>query len=43
MKGKSAKRLRKLAQHLTVSKSEQETRKVYQRLKNVHKTNKGQL
>jgi len=43
MKGKSAKKLRKPAKHLTVGKSDEETRKVYQRLKAVHKQNKGAI
>ncbi len=43
MKGKSAKKLRRLANILTVGKTSEETRKVYQKLKNVHKSNKGEL
>lgn len=42
MKGKSAKKLRTLAERLTVGKTEEETRKVYQRLKKVHKSNRGE-
>lgn len=40
MKGKSAKKLRRLANIMTVGKSPEETRKVYQRLKTIHKDNK---
>jgi hypothetical protein len=43
MKNKSAKKLRKLAEHLTVGKTKSETKKVYKRLKSVHKTNKKEL
>lgn len=43
MRNQSSKKLRKLAEHLSVGKTKQETRKVYQRLKNVHKINKGEL
>lgn len=39
MKKKAAKELRKLAEMLTLNKPKSETRKQYQRLKNVHKLN----
>ena len=40
MRNKSAKKLRRLAEALTVGKTKTETRQAYQRLKNVHKINK---
>lgn len=45
MRKKQAKKLKKLAEVLTKYKpqSKEEIRKVYQRLKNVHKSNKGEL
>lgn len=43
MRGKSAKKIRRLAAIMTVGKSLFETRKVYKRLKDVHKENKGEL
>jgi len=43
MKGKSAKKLRRLAKLMTVGKLPAETEKVYKRLKEVHKNNKGEL
>ena len=41
MRGTSAKKLRRLANALTIGKPKEETRIVYQRLKKVHKANKG--
>lgn len=43
MKNKTAKKLRKLAEHLTVGKSPEETKKVYKRLKEVLKINKREI
>lgn len=43
MRNKSAKKLRRLAEHMTVGKSKQETKKVYKRLQTVHKTNQGEI
>lgn len=43
MKNKSAKKLRRLAERMTVGKSKEETKKVYDRLKNVHKSNRKEL
>lgn len=43
MRKQSAKKLRQLAQRMTVGKSKKETKKVYQRLKSVHKDNKGEI
>jgi len=43
MRNQSAKKLRRLAEHLTVGKTPKETRKVYKRLKQVHKDNKGEI
>lgn len=40
MKGKSAKRLRKLAEHIGANRSPEERRALYQKLKTVHKANK---
>lgn len=42
MRKKQAKKLRKLAALLT-QQNPQDTRVVYQRLKNVHKSNKGEV
>lgn len=42
MKGKSAKKLKRLAKAMTIGKSPEETEKVYKRLKTVHKSNKGE-
>ncbi len=42
MRNKQAKKLRKLAALMTQGRP-QETRKVYQRLKSVHKDNKGEI
>ena len=43
MNSKSAKKLRRLANAISIGKSKEETRKIHQRLKNVHKTNKKEL
>jgi len=43
MKGKSAKKLRRLAKLMTVGKLPSETEKVYKRLKDIHKKNKKEL
>lgn len=43
MRKKSAKKLKRLAKMLTHGKPPTETDKVYNRLKNVHKTNRGQI
>lgn len=43
MRNKSAKKLRKLAEHMTVGKPTHETKKIYKRLKSVHKTNKKEI
>ncbi len=42
MKGKSAKKLRRLANMMGANKSTEEKRRIYQRLKSVHKDNKGE-
>jgi len=38
MKKKTAKKLRELAINITIGKSNEETRKMYKKLKRVHKT-----
>lgn len=43
MNNKSAKKLRRLARHLTVGKTFEETKVVYKKLKAVHKENKKQI
>ena len=43
MKGKSAKKLRRLANIMGANKSDEDKRRIYQRLKNVHKSNKKEL
>lgn len=43
MKSKSSKKLRRLAERMTVGKPAAETKKVYQRLKAVHKQNMKEL
>lgn len=43
MKGKSAKKLRRLAKVIGGGKTPQEQEKIYKRLKNVHKANKGEI
>ena len=43
MKGKSAKKLRRLSKVIGVGKTPQEQDKIYQRLKKVHKSNKGEI
>ena len=43
MRKKSAKKLKQLAKHMTVGKSEEETKRIYKRLKTVHKLNKKEI
>lgn len=41
MNSKQAKKIRRLAERMTMGKSKQETDKVYNRLKKIHKETKG--
>ncbi len=43
MKGKSAKKLRRLAKVIGGNKTQQEQETIYKRLKKVHKSNKGEI
>tara|TARA_R110000868_G_scaffold180622_2_gene421245 strand:+ start:4214 stop:4345 length:132 start_codon:yes stop_codon:yes gene_type:complete len=43
MNSKSAKKLRRLANMVAANKSPEEKRKVYQRLKSIHKSNKKEI
>jgi len=43
MKGKSAKKLKRLSKVLGKGKTEDEQKVLYKRLKNVHKANKGEI
>ncbi len=43
MNEKTAKKLRRIAEQLTVGKTKEETRKQYKRLKKVHKLENGEI
>lgn len=43
MKNKSAKKLRRLAEHIGVGKTKAEVKKLYKKLKSVHKSNNKEL